>query len=37
MMKTIVVAFNLVFRNIDNISSTNDIRFHSYVDSMYPS
>jgi hypothetical protein len=35
--KFLAVAFNLTFRYIDDVLSTNNDRFHSYVDSIYPS
>jgi hypothetical protein len=31
------VAFNSTFRYIDDVLSINNDRFHSYVDSIYPS
>jgi hypothetical protein len=35
--KSFAVSFNLTFRYIDNVLSINNDRFHSYVDSIYPS
>jgi hypothetical protein len=35
--KPLAVAFNSTFRYIDDLLSINNDRFHSYVDSIYPS
>ena len=35
--KSLAVAFNSTFRYIDDVLSINNDRFHSYVDSIYPS
>jgi hypothetical protein len=35
--KPLFVAFNLTFRYIDNVLSSNNHWFQSYVDSIYPS
>jgi hypothetical protein len=35
--KPLAVAFNLIFRYINDVLSINNDQFHSYVDSIYPS
>jgi hypothetical protein len=35
--KPLAVVINSTFRNIDDVLSINNDRFHSYVDSIYPS
>jgi hypothetical protein len=35
--KPLAVAFNSTLRYIDDVLSINNDRFHSYVDSIYPS
>jgi hypothetical protein len=36
-IKPLAVAFNSTFKYIDDVLSINNDRFHSYVDSIYPS
>jgi hypothetical protein len=34
--KSLAVAFNSTFRDINDVLSINSNQFHSYVDSIYP-